>query len=299
MMPFAPEDRVQVYAKLAFLSPTMNIKWSPAFRMLESARTAGDLEHGPRLVEASSGNMALSLAMQCRAFGIPGLTAIVPADIAFVKKELLHLCGVDFIFSNEIPGDLSAIQRAKVIGQEVGRVNLAQYENPANPAAHEAWTAPELLEQTEGRISVFCAGLGSTGTLVGARNAFAARSPAVQIVGCLCAPGNAVPGVRSEERLAEIKFNWRTRIHHIEVGTRESYKASLKLIREGILAGPSSGFSWVGLLRFLEEARKTPRSWDSLRNSNGDIVAVFICGDTPHLYVDKYSTILDPADLSV
>jgi cysteine synthase A len=294
--PFPESERVRIFAKLAFLSPTLNLKWAPANAMLRQAM------EGPgapgRVAEASSGNMALSLALQKAAFGLQGVTAFVPADLAFVKKEMLFLLGVDLAFCTDGPGEPTAIDKARSKGGEEGWANLGQYGNPANPEAHARWTAPSVWEQTGGALTVFCAGMGTTGTLVGARDAFRALAPDVQMLGCLCAPGSAVPGVRSEARLAQIAFDWREGMHHVEVETRESYRTSLTLIRSGILAGPSSGFALAGLTRFLESCRQDPAAWARLRNREGDIVAAFVCGDTPHLYVDKYSTLLDAADFA-
>ena len=114
-----------------------------------------------------------------------------------------------------------------------------------------------------------------------------------------CTGGQAVPGVRTEARLAEIRFQWKEAIHPVDVTTKDSFRASLKLIRHGLLAGPSSGLALAGLLDFLAQRRQDPEAWAALRNPAGDIVAAFVCGDTPHLYVDKYSTHLDPADFAV
>ena len=241
--PFPEGERVKIYAKLMYLTPTLNLKWAPAYGMLAEAAAAGRLEGVRRLVEASSGNMALALAQQARAFGLSGVSACVPADLAFVKKELLHLLGVELAYCTDGPREPSAIDKARVLGAQEGCLNLGQYANPANPGAHARWTVPGVWEQTGGALTVFCAGLGTTGTLVGAREAFRSLEARVHLVGCLCAPGTAVPGVRSEARLAQIAFDWRGGTHQVEVATRESYKASLDLIRSGLLAGPSSGFS--------------------------------------------------------
>jgi len=296
--PFPEGERVKIYAKLMYLTPTLNLKWAPAYGMLAEAAAAGRLEGIRRLVEASSGNMALALAQQARAFGLSGVSACVPADLAFVKKELLHLLGVELTYCTDGPREPTAIDKARSLGAQDGFLNLGQYGNADNPGAHARWTAPGVWEQTGGALTVFCAGLGTTGTLVGAREAFRSLEARVQLVGCLCAPGTAVPGVRSEARLAQIAFDWREGTHRVEVATRESYKASLDLIRSGLLAGPSSGFALAGLLRFLEGCRRDSARWQELRNASGDIVATFVCGDTPHLYVDKYTTILDAEDFA-
>ncbi len=297
--PFPAEERVRIFAKLMYLCPTLNLKWAPAFQMLQHALDSGGPKEVHRVVEASSGNMAMALALQCRAFGLSGVNSFVPADLAFVKKELLYLVGVHLDLCTDVPGEPTAIEKARNQGAEPGFINLGQYENPGNPEAHAQWTAPGIWEQTQGALTVFCSGMGTTGTLVGARNAFQSLSSKVQVVGCLCAPGSAVPGLRTEARLAEIRFDWQSGIHRVEVETKESYRASLKLIRQGLLGGPSSGVALVGLVRFLESCRQDPARWESLRNESGDIVASFICGDTPHLYIDKYSTILDAADFAV
>ena len=114
--------------------------------------------------------------------------------------------------------------------------------------------------------------------------------------GAICAPGCAIPGVRSEAKLREVSHPWRESADAIiEVGTRESYRKSLELCRNGILGGPSSGFALAGLLRFLDAA-VTDRTLDDLRNEDGEVVATFVCPDTPLPYLDKYSTHLDPSE---
>ena len=112
----------------------------------------------------------------------------------------------------------------------------------------------------------------------------------------ICDAKSAVPGVRSEIGLRDIEFPWREAADEIiEVGTKESFKQSLELCRAGVMGGPSSGLALCGLLRFLE-ARRDAAELDGLRNTDGEVVAAFICGDTPLPYLDKYSTHLDPGD---
>ena len=118
----------------------------------------------------------------------------------------------------------------------------------------------------------------------------------ITVVGVSCEPEAAIPGVRTLKKLGEISFNWKDVINHrVEIGTKESYKKSLLLCRLGLMAGPSSGFALAGLLKFLEE-QKNRAGLEKLRNKDGDVVAVFICPDTPFPYLDKYSTHLDASD---
>jgi cysteine synthase A len=244
-------------------------------------------------VENSSGNTAFSLAILARLFGIHAMRAVVPIDIAPGKLELLRLAGVDVRFS---PSEDKGIEMARRIGQRPGFLNLDQYANLANIDAHAKWTTAQVWEQTEGRLTVYAAGLGTTGTTLGAIQYFREHAPHVTVVGVYVLPDSAVPGVRSVERLEEVSFDWEAEVpSRVGAGTKESYKKSLDLCREGLLGGPSSGFALAGLIRFLTEHQDL----NALRNADGEVVAAFICSDTPFPYLDKYSTILDPIDFAV
>ncbi len=285
--PFA-DQKVRVFAKLMYLLPLLNSKSLPVLNMmLDSSDKLGGVH---TIVENSSGNTAFSLAIMAPLFGIQAVRAMVPLDIAPGKLELLRLSGADVRFPEK---GASGIATARKMGKAKGFLNLDQYSNKANVAAHAKWTAKQVWEQVEGQLTVFCAGLGTTGTALGAVQYFRQRRARVTVVGVYCLPNNAVPGVRSMEGLAEISFNWRSEISHpVGVGTKESFKKSLDLCRAGLLAGPSSGFAYAGLLHFLKEQ---PRL-DSFRNQKGEVVCTFVCPDTPFPYLDKYSTILDPSD---
>ncbi len=288
--PFLEKDRIRIFLKAMYLTPLLNLKQGPAWNMLVEAEKKGKLKGVKKLIENSSGNMAFCLGILAQYFGVSKVEAIVPKDIAGAKGEILNIAGVETIRSTAVPGEPSGILKAKRLGRRKGVRNLGQYENPANPAAHAKWTAEQVWQQSHHKVTVFCGGLGTTGTVVGAKNCFAGKTEKVAVVGALCAKGHAVPGVRSEDRLAEIRFDWKKGIYHVEVETKESYRKSLKLIRAGFMAGPSSGFAFAGLIRFLKE------HYGEFRNAEGETFAVFVAGDTPFLYLDKYSTILDPQD---
>jgi cysteine synthase A len=281
-------QKVRIFAKLLYLLPLLNVKSLPALAMLQEC--AGKLDGVHTLVENSSGNTVFSLAIIARSFGIRSVQAIVPIDIAPGKLELLRLAGADVRFA---PPEGGGIALARSLGEQPGFHNLGQYGNPANIAAHAQWTTRQIWEQTKGKLTLYCAGLGTAGTVLGAVQFFRENANDVTVVGVHLFPGNAVPGVRSIEGLKEIAFDWESEItYRVGAATKESYKKSLDLCREGILAGPSAGFALAGLLRFLGEHDDL----DRLRNSDGEVVAAFVCGDTPFAYLDKYSTILDPSD---
>jgi cysteine synthase len=287
---------VRIFAKLMYLLPLLNIKSLPALNMLLQAKTAGRLEGVDTIIENSSGNTAFSLSVLGRIFGITRITALVPWDIAPGKLDMLRLIGADPRLQRDSADGPSGIELARTYGNDKGRFNPGQYHNDANPGAFEKWVAPQIWEQTKGKLTVLAAGLGTTGTLVGMSRYFRRQPLKVTMVGAICQPGNAVPGVRSESRLREVGLPWREAVDCIvEVGTKESFKQSLQLCRSGLLAGPSSGFVLAGLLHFFEK-QATSSVLDRLRNKDGEVYAVFICGDTPFPYLDKYSTHLDPED---
>ena len=287
---------VRILAKLMYLLPLLSIKSLPALNMLLEAEAAGRLVGVDTIVESSSGNTAFSLAILARSFGIQKITALVPWDIAPGKLDLLRLCGADPRLHRESPDSPSGIAQSRGLGNAPKHFNPGQYDNPANPDAYERWVAPQIWEQTKGKLTVFAAGLGTTGTLVGTSRYFRRESGKVAMVGLICRPDSAIPGVRSEARLREIGFDWRGAVDCVvEVGTKESFKHSLELCRAGMMAGPSSGFALAGLLRFLEMQAESSKL-DQFRNADGEVYSVFICADTPLPYLDKYSTHLDPSD---
>ena len=289
-------EGVRVFGKLMYLLPLLNVKSLPAINMLLEARASGRLDDVHDLVENSSGNTAFALGVIARLHGIRRVVAIVPWDIAPGKLDLLRLCGVEPRLVRDGQNAPSGIAQARESGSAPGWFNPDQYDNGANPAAYEKWVLPQIWEQMGKRLTVFATGVGSGGTLVGARRYFRQAGARVALVGSICAPDNAVPGVRSEARLREVTHPWRESADAIvEVGTRESFKKSLELCRNGILGGPSSGFALAGLMRFLD-SRRAGGTLDDLRNDAGEVVATFVCPDTPLPYLDKYSTHLDPSD---
>lgn len=286
-------EGIRVYAKLAYLMPLLNLKSLPTWNMLKEAQAGGKLQDVHTIVENSSGNTAFALAVLARIFGVESVSAYVPFDIAPGKLEMLRIGGVLPQMTRSAPGAVSGIAEARRIGKQPGYFSPSQYDNQANPDAYERWFAPEIWEQTAGKLTVFAAGLGTTGTLVGCSRYFRRVEAKVTVVGCLCAPNEAIPGVRSRERLEEIEFDWESAADTIvEVGTKESFRLSLRLCQAGLMAGPSSGFALAGLYRMLQKA-KTEGRIDGMRNQEGDVTAVFVCGDTPLPYLDKYSTHLE------
>lgn len=280
---------VHIYAKMMNFLPLGNVKSIPAYEMLRQANTSGVEE----LIEASSGNTVLSLAIIGRSMGVKRTRALVSREVSGGKLMLLRLCGVDVEIVDEPicpdPGDPNgAIFQAAHRGKTDGKLNAGQYSNLLNPESHKSYTAPQIFEQLDGKVDYFCAGLGTTGTLVGASNFFKSKNPNIVTIGVSRKPNNDVPGVRTTNLLAEVDFDWKSicdKLH--EVGQHESYQFSLQLIRSGLFAGPSSGFALAGLIKELEIAEKNG-DLDKMQELN----AVFICPDSPMPYLESYFKVL-------
>lgn len=298
--PFA-EHRVRIFAKLMTFAPLANIKSVPAFNMIREMQRRGDLDGVDNIIENSSGNTVLSLALAAHQYGGIKTSSYVPHEISLNKLLMLLFFGVRPIVNQEPPqpganDPRSGVCKAREKGRQPGWINPGQYDNPDNPKAHEKWTAKQIWKQTGGRIDVFCAGLGTTGTVTGTAKKLKKKNPAIQIVGVMRERNSYVPGVRTRGLLQLTGIDREKQVDSIvEVKTRESYQKSLQLSRAGIVVGPSSGFSLCGLLHYLEQ-RVTSNTLDALRDNDGDISCVFICCDGPVPYLDEYFKYLDPSD---
>jgi len=292
------KDGVRIFAKLMNFLPLANIKSLPAYNMLLEREAEGKLKNTNFLIENSSGNTAFSLAVLGGIFGIRKTRAIVSHQVARGKLQLLRLFGAEIVINEEPicpdPEDkTSGIYKAKQIGKKKGWFNPGQYDNLANPAAHQKWTGPQIWKQTRGEISIFCAGLGTTGTISGTGGYLKTRNPRIVTVGITRTQNNPVPGARTQNLLRQIAFDWRRVTDYTEeVGTKQSFEKSLLLCRAGIMAGPSSGFALQGLLQFIARQKKN-RLLNGLKNGNGEVVAVFICPDSPLPYLGEYFKYLD------
>lgn len=288
--PYLEKYDIHIDAKLMSALPLNNVKSLPAWQMLEDA----DNLEGLHLVEASSGNTVLSLGLLAQHFGVQSVQAIASPDVSDGKLALLQLAGIDVrLVEGPIcpdPNDPNgAITIARQEGSKPGYVNLGQYDNGANPKAHERITGPQLFEQLGCKLGMFCAGLGTTGTLLGTARYLNKKISDLKVAGVVRTPNNLVPGVRTINGLSEVSFPWSKVLTEPaeEVNEKEAYSASLSLIRTGLLVGPSAGFAFAGAIRHLKRLEKTGEI-ESLRGRH----VVFVCPDTPFPYVSDYKKIL-------
>jgi cysteine synthase len=286
-------DGVRLFAKMMPLVPLMNIKSLPTFSMLSEASEHGKLQGVEHVIESSSCNTALSLSVMARLFGIQTTYAVVDDSIALSLLRTLRLFGIDILLHSAIESEPSEpsqprSERAASIGKQPGWYCPSQYSNNDNPKGIGQWLGPDLWAQTEGRLQILSCGLGTCGTMVGAAQALRQYNPAIQVVANIPAPGNYIPGPREQSLLEDVAFPWRDIASTcFELTAEESFAASIKLLRRGILGGPSSGMNYAGLLHYIEHA-KSNGTLNSLIDKQGELWCVFLCCDSPFLHIDEY-----------
>jgi cysteine synthase len=283
------------------LLPLGNVKAIPAYNMIREKALRGELEGVEALIENSSGNTVFSLAIAARQFGVDKTYSYVPAEISWNKLLMLLFFGVEPIVNQEpaTPGEndpASGVYKARKAGERPDMLNPGQYENPDNPGAHIKWTGPQIWDQTDGKLCLFCAALGTTGTLIGTATYLKQQNADLQVVGVMRAPDHYVPGARTEKLLNLVDFDWRSHVDHIERAESEvSYRLSMAMSRVGLMAGPTSGMALAGLLQHLEKM-KASNQLDELRNADGEVLCVFPCPDGPLPYLDEYSKYVDASE---
>ena len=200
---------IHIHAKMLSALPLGNVKSIPAFQLLADAGQSGK----KNIIESSSGNTVASMGVLAPYFGFDETHAFVSHEVTKGKLQLLRLFNVTPIVNHEpiCPSESdmeSGIHKARLKGSEADWYNPDQYANPANLRAHYNITGPEIWTQTEGRIDYFCAGLGTTGTLVGSSRYLKEKNPLIKSIGVVRAPNNPVPGPRTKNLLKDISFAW-------------------------------------------------------------------------------------------
>ena len=233
---------VRLYAKLEGQNPSGSIKDRVALAMIEAAEASGELEPGRALLEPTSGNTGISLALVARLKGYP-LTCVVPENVTEERLRLLRLYGAEIITSPGAEGSNGAVRFALELAEREPRYFLPfQYGNEANPRAHYDGTGAEIAAELE-RVDVFVAGLGTGGTLMGAGRRLREAFPDVVVVAAEPLPGDPVMGLRSlEDGYVPPILDVSQLDRKILVSNAESVAAMRALLEvEGIFAGISSG----------------------------------------------------------
>ncbi|GMR10187.1 MAG: cysteine synthase family protein [Anaerolineae bacterium] len=267
---------VEIYAKAEWHNPSGSIKDRPAAAILREALQSGELSNGRSLLDSTSGNMGIAYATLAASIGVT-VHLTLPANANKARKGILNALGTQVTLTDPLEGSDGARHAAAAVAAEhPDRYYYAdQYSNPANWRAHFETTGPEILRDTDGRVTHFVAGLGTTGTVVGTGRYLREAAPGVQIVAFQPeGPLHGLEGLKnlSSSEVPEI-FDPRVPDETLEVRTEDAYAMARRLAREeGLLVGPSSAAAAVTALALAE------------RMDTGVIVTIF--ADSGLKYLD-------------
>jgi cysteine synthase len=278
----APHAGVRLFAKLEGQNPTGSVKDRIARTMVLDALTSGALQPGQVILEPSSGNTGISLAMIGSRLGHP-VRVVMPDNTTVERAQLLRLYGAEIISSPGAEGSNGAIRMAQQLAAADPSLFMPyQYGNPANPRAHEETTGPEILAQVP-EVDLFVAGLGTGGTLTGVARALKPARPSVRIVAAEPLPGEQVQGLRSlEEGFVPPVLDESLLDDRYLVSNRDSLIGLRRLLREeGIFGGLSSGAAITVALRAAHELE------------HGNVVVLLADGGWKYLSADLWTRDLD------
>jgi cysteine synthase B len=243
-----------VLAKLEGNNPAGSVKDRPALSMISRAETRGEIKPGDTLIEATSGNTGIALAMAAAVRGYR-MILVMPENQSVERRQTMRAFGAELVLTPKDGGMELARDVAEGMRNEGRGIILDQFANPDNPLAHYEGTGPELWHQTAGRITHFVSSMGTTGTIMGVSRYLKEQNPGVCIVGCQPEDGSQIPGIRKWPEAYLPKIFDRTRVDRVEsVSQEEAEEMTRRLAREeGIFAGISSGGSLVVALRLAGE----------------------------------------------
>ena len=280
-----PNPRVTIYAKLEFRNPGGSIKDRPALSMIEAAEREGTLTPGKIIIEATSGNTGIGLAIVAAVKGYR-IVLTMPETASMERQKILRALGAELLLTPGALGTDGAIEEVyRLVRENPDRYFLAdQFNNPANPAAHYRWTGPEIFEQTEGQVTAVVTTLGTTGTAMGILKAMKERDPRIQVIGVEPYPGHKIQGLKNmKESYVPGIFDRYALDDIVFVKDEEAFEMARRLAREeGIFAGMSCGAAMAAAVR-IAAAR-----------TDGTIVAILPDGGDRYLSTNLFTTMLEP-----
>jgi [CysO sulfur-carrier protein]-thiocarboxylate-dependent cysteine synthase len=285
----SPSPEVRLWAKLEDRNPTGSLKDRPALQMIETAEREGVLSAGCTILEPTSGNTGISLAMAAAVKGYR-LVCVMPENTSVERRQVLTMWGAEVVLSPAAGGSNEAVRIAKQMAAEKpGWVMLDQYSNPANTLAHYSTTGPEILEDLP-TITHFVAGLGTTGTLMGVGRYLREKVPGIRIVAAEPRYGELVYGLRNlDEGFVPELYDESVLSSRFSVGPREAIRRTRELMaKEGIFAGISTG---AIVHAALAEAAKAVKA-----HERADIAFLVCDGGWKYLSTGAYEGTLDEAE---
>jgi len=245
-----------IFAKLEGNNPAGSVKDRPALSMVMGAERRGRIKPGDTLIEATSGNTGIALAMVAAMRGYR-MVLVMPENLTVERRQTMAAFGAQFVLTPQKGGMELARDTAERMRDAGEGLILDQFANPDNPLAHYTGTGPEIWRDTGGKITHFVATMGTTGTIMGCSRFLKEKNPAIQVIGVQPATGASVPGIRKwpEEYLPKI-FDRKRVDRVIEVTQQESEEMTRRLAREeGIFAGISSGGGLAATMKVSAEVK--------------------------------------------
>ena len=246
----------RVLVKLEGNNPAGSVKDRPALSMIRRAEERGEIHPGDTLIEATSGNTGIALAMAAAIRGYK-MVLVMPEHMSLERRALMRAYGAEIVLTPKAGSMEAAIDKARELeAAGRGRV-LDQFSNPDNPRAHEEGTGPEIWSDTRGRITHFVSSMGTTGTIMGTGRYLKRQNPEVQIVGVQPTEGSNIPGIRRWPEAYLPKIYEPAGVDRIlDMSQDEAERTTRELAaREGIFAGISSGGAVAAALRLSRELK--------------------------------------------
>jgi cysteine synthase B len=245
-----------ILAKLEGNNPAGSVKDRPALHMIRRAQERGTIGPGDTLIEATSGNTGIALAMAAALMGYR-MVLIMPEHMSVERRAVMRSFGAEIVLTPRTGGMEAAIDRANAMEAGGEGVRLDQFSNPDNPAAHYASTGPEIWRDTAGRVTHFVSAMGTTGTIMGTGRYLKEQNPAVQIVGVQPQEGAQIPGIRRWPAAYLPRIYDPAGVDRIiEVSQSQAEQTARDLAaREGVFAGVSSGGAVAAALILAAEVR--------------------------------------------
>jgi len=240
--------------KLEGNNPAGSVKDRPAFSMIRRAQERGDIKPGDTLIEPTSGNTGIALAM-CAAMMGYRMILVMPEHLSVERRQSMAAFGAEIVLTPKEGGMEMARDVAEKMRDEGKGTILDQFANPDNPLSHYEGTGPEIWRDTQGRITHFVSSMGTTGTIMGCSRFFKEKNPKIQVIGCQPTDGSQIPGIRKwpQQYLPKI-CDWKRVDRVIEVSQADAEDMTRRLAREeGIFAGISSGGSLWAAMQVLRE----------------------------------------------
>ncbi len=271
-----PNPKVKILAKLEKFNPGGSVKDRIAKYMIEAAERSGKLTKDKTILEATSGNTGIGLALVAAVKGYK-LKIVMPDNVSPARKKILKALGADLILTPGKESTDGAIILARELAIDPKYLLIDQYRNPANVLAHYETTGPEIWKQTDGKITHFVAAIGTTGTLMGISKYLKEKNPNIKILGVEPSPSHRIQGLKNlNDKIIPEIFDASQIDDMIRIKDRDAFRVTRELAREGLFVGMSSGAAMWAAVRVTNKL------------NSGVVVVIFPDGGEKYLNTNLF-----------